>query len=130
MTTIDHPRLLADGDATGGAVSMHRSMLAAGAAGAAPHHHTSMAEIIYVIEQHPNSIYEDNSRHPLVHAVGKALRVTNVNQDVFDCWCKDVRDGFSIRNWEGLPVDSISPDIKVDPRSFIDHHRNFIGAGG
>lgn len=42
--------LLADSDATGGAISIHRSVLAAGADGASPHHHTSVAEVIYVVE--------------------------------------------------------------------------------
>jgi quercetin dioxygenase-like cupin family protein len=41
--------LLADSDATGGIISIHRSVLAAGADGAAPHHHTSAAEVIYVV---------------------------------------------------------------------------------
>lgn len=42
--------LLADSDATGGALSIHRSVLAAGVDGASPHHHTSVAEVIYVID--------------------------------------------------------------------------------
>jgi mannose-6-phosphate isomerase-like protein (cupin superfamily) len=41
--------LLADSDATGGVISIHRSVLAAGAAGANPHHHTAVAEVIYVV---------------------------------------------------------------------------------
>ena len=41
--------LLADSDATGGAVSIHRSLLVAGAAGANPHHHTAGTEVIYVV---------------------------------------------------------------------------------
>jgi quercetin dioxygenase-like cupin family protein len=41
--------LLADSDATGGRLSVHRSVLAAGAEGADPHHHTAVAEAIYVL---------------------------------------------------------------------------------
>ncbi len=41
--------LLADSDATGGVISIHRSVLAAGAHGANPHHHTAVAEVIYVL---------------------------------------------------------------------------------
>lgn len=41
--------LLADSDATGGVISIHRSVLAAGADGANPHHHTAVAEVIYVV---------------------------------------------------------------------------------
>ncbi len=41
--------LLADSDATGGVISIHRSVLAAGAHGANPHHHTAVAEVIYVV---------------------------------------------------------------------------------
>jgi quercetin dioxygenase-like cupin family protein len=41
--------LLADSDATGGVVSIHRSVLAAGADGANPHHHTAGTEVIYVV---------------------------------------------------------------------------------
>jgi mannose-6-phosphate isomerase-like protein (cupin superfamily) len=41
--------LLADSDATGGVVSIHRSLLAAGADGASPHHHTAVTEVIYVV---------------------------------------------------------------------------------
>lgn len=42
-------RLLADGDATGGVASIHRSVLAADADGANPHHHTAVTEVIYVV---------------------------------------------------------------------------------
>ena len=41
--------LLADSDATGGVISIHRSILAAGTDGANPHHHTAAAEVIYVV---------------------------------------------------------------------------------
>lgn len=41
--------LLADSDATGGNVTVHRSLLAAGARGADPHHHTATAEVIYLL---------------------------------------------------------------------------------
>lgn len=41
--------LLADGDATGGVISIHRSVLAAGVDGANPHHHTAVTEVIYVV---------------------------------------------------------------------------------
>jgi mannose-6-phosphate isomerase-like protein (cupin superfamily) len=41
--------LLADSDATGGRLGVHRSLLAAGADGAEPHHHTAVAEVIYVL---------------------------------------------------------------------------------
>ena len=41
--------LLADSDATGGLISIHRSVLVAGAEGANPHHHTAVTEVIYVV---------------------------------------------------------------------------------
>jgi mannose-6-phosphate isomerase-like protein (cupin superfamily) len=41
--------LLADSDATGGVISIHRSVLPPGADGADPHHHTVVAEVIYVV---------------------------------------------------------------------------------
>lgn len=41
--------LLADSDATGGRLSMHHTLLRAGADGASPHHHTTVAELFYVL---------------------------------------------------------------------------------
>jgi hypothetical protein len=32
-------------------------------------------DFIIVIEQHPKELYEDNSCHPMVHSVNKALRL-------------------------------------------------------
>src|SRR3954466_3344205 len=40
--------LLADSSATGGALSVHHTMLGAGT-GASPHHHTSSTEVFYVV---------------------------------------------------------------------------------
>lgn len=42
-------RLLADADATGGALSCQRVILAEGAEGATPHHHTGRSELFYVL---------------------------------------------------------------------------------
>jgi mannose-6-phosphate isomerase-like protein (cupin superfamily) len=42
--------LLADSTATGGMLSVHRATLADGADGASPHHHTTAAEVFYVLE--------------------------------------------------------------------------------
>jgi quercetin dioxygenase-like cupin family protein len=42
-------RLLADGPATAGQLSVHRTLLRAGADGASPHHHTMAAELFYVL---------------------------------------------------------------------------------
>jgi quercetin dioxygenase-like cupin family protein len=42
-------RLLADGPATAGQLSVHRTLLRAGADGAHPHHHTMAAELFYVL---------------------------------------------------------------------------------
>lgn len=42
--------LLADSEATGGALSTHRIELAAGAAGAVPHHHKSSSELFYILD--------------------------------------------------------------------------------
>jgi mannose-6-phosphate isomerase-like protein (cupin superfamily) len=43
-------RLLADGPATAGQLSVHRTLLRAGADGASPHHHTMSAELFYVLD--------------------------------------------------------------------------------
>jgi mannose-6-phosphate isomerase-like protein (cupin superfamily) len=42
-------RLLADGPATAGQLSIHRTLLRDGADGAHPHHHTMAAELFYVL---------------------------------------------------------------------------------
>ena len=42
-------RLLADGPATAGQLSIHRTLLRDGADGAGPHHHTMAAELFYVL---------------------------------------------------------------------------------
>jgi mannose-6-phosphate isomerase-like protein (cupin superfamily) len=42
-------RLLADGPATAGQLSIHRTILRDGADGAHPHHHTMAAELFYVL---------------------------------------------------------------------------------
>jgi mannose-6-phosphate isomerase-like protein (cupin superfamily) len=42
-------RLLADGPATAGQLSVHRTFLRDGADGASPHHHTMAAELFYVL---------------------------------------------------------------------------------
>jgi mannose-6-phosphate isomerase-like protein (cupin superfamily) len=42
-------RLLADGPATAGQLSVHRTLLRDGANGAGPHHHTMAAELFYVL---------------------------------------------------------------------------------
>ena len=80
-------------------------------------------EFLHVLVEHPNSICDDVSRHPLVHAINKALRVANVKSTVFDCWCKEVREGFSVKNLMALPWDMLLNclhDIKVDPRALFD----------
>jgi len=41
--------LLADSHATGGRLSMHHTLLRDGADGASPHHHTTVAELFYVL---------------------------------------------------------------------------------
>ena len=41
--------LLADGPATAGQLSVHRTVLRDGADGAGPHHHTMAAELFYVL---------------------------------------------------------------------------------
>lgn len=41
--------LLADSDATGGKLSVHHTTLSSGADGASPHHHTTVAEVFYVL---------------------------------------------------------------------------------
>jgi len=41
--------LLADSLATGGKLSVHHTMLSNGADGASPHHHTTVAEVFYVL---------------------------------------------------------------------------------
>ncbi|MEV6862551.1 cupin domain-containing protein [Streptosporangium subroseum] len=43
-------RLLADSNATGGALSTQRVTLGRGADGATPHHHTASSELFYVLE--------------------------------------------------------------------------------
>lgn len=41
--------LLADSDETGGRLSVHRTVLRDGAEGGSPHHHTTVAETLYVV---------------------------------------------------------------------------------
>ena len=43
-------RLLADSSATGGRLSAHFTVLAPGADGASPHHHTTATEMFYVVD--------------------------------------------------------------------------------
>ena len=87
-------------------------------------------EFIYTIEQHPNAIYEDNSRHLLIHSVNTALRVAKVDRDVFDSWCEEVRIGFSINNIMAIPIHLLPQDavrnIKVDSRSLFDQYNALV----
>lgn len=46
----DSMRLLLDADATGGAISAHRTYLANGALGANPHRHKLSSEVFYVVK--------------------------------------------------------------------------------
>jgi len=46
----DSMRLLLDADATGGAMSAHRTSLTDGALGASPHRHTISSEAFYVVD--------------------------------------------------------------------------------
>lgn len=46
----DSMRLLLDADATGGAISAHRTYLTNGALGANPHRHKISSEVFYVVE--------------------------------------------------------------------------------
>lgn len=49
LASIGH-FLLADSDATGGALSSHRIALATGANGAVPHRHTASSELFYILD--------------------------------------------------------------------------------
>lgn len=69
-------------------------------------------EFIHIIEQHPNEHYKDNSRHALVYTINKALRLAKVNRDTFNHWCKEVRDGFAVRNFTALPLDPAVRDTR------------------
>ena len=83
-------------------------------------------EFINVIEEAPSGRYDNNSRHPLVHVVNKALRLSKVSAEILEKWCKEVKHGFTINNFLALPVDLLPPDVineaKVDPRSLFDHY--------
>jgi mannose-6-phosphate isomerase-like protein (cupin superfamily) len=48
LSTASVITLLADSSATGGALSVHHTMLRAGT-GASPHHHTSATEVFYIV---------------------------------------------------------------------------------
>jgi len=89
-------------------------------------------EFIYVIEQHPTGLWEDNSRHVLVNAVQRALRLAKVPSDTFNLWCKEVRDGFCVNNFMALPIDLLPPDAvrdtKVDPRSLFDRYDSLVSS--
>jgi hypothetical protein len=61
-------------------------------------------EFIHIIEQYPAELYEDNSRHALVHTVNRALHLANVSCDTFNHWCKEIRHGFGINNFMALPM--------------------------
>jgi hypothetical protein len=43
------------------------------------HRNRHYKDFIIVIEQHPKELYENNSRHPMVHSVNKALRLAKVD---------------------------------------------------
>jgi hypothetical protein len=79
---------------------------------------------IIVVEQHPKELYEDNSRHPIVHSVNKALRLAKVDHKTLSLWCKEVCEGFCTNNYMALPIECLSPDAarvtKIDPRSLYD----------
>lgn len=89
-------------------------------------------EFIYIIEQHPDEPYKDNSRHALVHTVNRALRLTKVSHDTFNHWCKEIRHGFGINNFMALPIDLLPPDAvretKVDPRSLFDRYNSICSS--
>ena len=81
-------------------------------------------DFLLVIEQHPKELYEDNSRHPMVHSINKALRLAKVDQETLSLWCKEVHEGFCTNNYMALPIECLSPDAaritKIDPRSLYD----------
>lgn len=79
-------------------------------------------DFVAVIQEHPKGVYEDFSRHPLVHAVERACVSAKVDGETFKSWCREVRDGFSINNYAALPYDMLpkAHNILVDPRSMID----------
>ena len=82
-------------------------------------------EFIEIMSQHPEGLYQDNTRHPLVNSVNKALTLARVSKDTFNLWCsKEVNDGFGIRNFMTLPIDHLPPDIirdaTADPHSLSD----------
>ena len=85
-------------------------------------------EFILLIEQHPDSKYQDNSRHALVHSVNRAMRVANVENEVFDKWCKEVRSGFENHNISALPWDLVHnrPDMQLDPREMMDCYNTLV----
>jgi len=89
-------------------------------------------EFISIIEQHPSGLYEDNSRHPLVHVVTKALHLAKVDNDTFNLWCKEIRDDFGIKNFMALPIEllprDLAKDTKIDPRSLFDRYNSLCGS--
>jgi hypothetical protein len=82
-------------------------------------------DFIIIIEQHPKELYEDNSSHPMVHSVNKALRLAKVDHETLSFWCKEVHEGFCTNNYMALPIECcLSPDAarvtKIDPQSLYD----------
>ena len=52
-------RLIADGAATHGQLSIHHTTLAAGAHGANPHHHNALVELLYVVRGTAKILVDD-----------------------------------------------------------------------
>ena len=81
-------------------------------------------DFIIVIEQHAKELYDDNSRHPMVHSINKALRLAKVDHETLSLWCKEVRERLCTNNYMALPSECLSPDVarvtKIDPRSLSD----------
>jgi len=86
--------------------------------------HRHYCDFVLTISQHPNGLYDDVLRHPLIYSIKNAQRITQVSDETFEAWCKEVSDGFAINNFMALPIQSLPPDMaqstKVDPRSLYD----------
>ena len=66
--------------------------------------------------------------HPLVHLVNEKLLCSNVSQETFTKWKKEINDGYRIRNIAALPFSMLDGQQQsrngVDLRSFADSLNN------
>lgn len=85
-------------------------------------------DFILAISQHPNELYNDPSRHPLVHSIRNTQRITQVSDTTLVAWCKEIKEGFATNNFMALPIQCLPSETKIDPRSLYDRFNHICSA--